>query len=169
MQASMNCFQGERPSDTERRSFTTMPLVIASCSHSSQLLLIRWTAAAITRYLVGNADPLTLAILRWGIGFCIVLPIAVALRVRWPQPRDWLGVGALGLGFFGLFFILYNLAVGYTTAARASLALSTLPLQTMLVGAVLRVEPLTVRKTFGVCVAVFGVGAALASGLSGEP
>jgi drug/metabolite transporter (DMT)-like permease len=110
-----------------------------------------------------------LAILRWGIGFCIVLPIAVALRVRWPQPPDWLAVGALGLGFFGLFFILYNLAVGYTTAARASLALSTLPLQTMLVGALLRVEPLTVRKTFGVCVAVFGVAAALASGLSAAP
>jgi len=127
------------------------------------------TAAAITRYLVGNADPLTLAILRWGIGFCIVLPIAVALRVRWPQPPDWLGVVALGLGFFGLFFILYNLAVGYTTAARASLALSTLPLQTMLVGALLRVEPLTVRKTLGVCIAVFGVGAALASGLSAAP
>ena len=127
------------------------------------------TAAAITRYLVGNADPLTLAILRWGIGFSIVLPIAVVLRVRWPQPPDWLAVGALGLGFFGLFFILYNLAVGYTTAARASLALSTLPLQTMLVGALLRVEPLTVRKTFGVCVAVFGVAAALASGLSAAP
>ena len=25
------------------------------------------TAAAVTRYLVGNADPITLAILRWGI------------------------------------------------------------------------------------------------------
>jgi drug/metabolite transporter (DMT)-like permease len=127
------------------------------------------TAAAITRYLVGNADPLTLAILRWGIGFCIVLPIAVALRVRWPHQSDWFGVGALGLCFFGLFFILYNVAVGYTTAARASLALSTLPLQTMLVGALLRVEPLTVRKTLGVCVAVSGVIAALASGLSAAP
>jgi len=31
--------------------------------------------------------------------------------------------------------VLYNIAVGYTTAARASLALSTLPLQTMVVGA----------------------------------
>ena len=34
------------------------------------------TAAAVTRYLVGNADPLTLAILRWGIGLCVVLPVA---------------------------------------------------------------------------------------------
>jgi hypothetical protein len=42
------------------------------------------TAAAITRYLVGNADPITLAILRWGIGFLCVLPTALLLRARWP-------------------------------------------------------------------------------------
>ena len=92
------------------------------------------TAAAVTRYLVGNADPLTLAILRWGIGFLFVLPITLVLRVKWPPRSDWPGVAALGLCFFGLFFILYNIALGYTTAARASLALSTLPLQTMPVG-----------------------------------
>ena len=90
------------------------------------------TAAAVTRYLVGDADPLTLAILRWGIGFLCVLPIALIMRVQWPRRSDWLGVAALGLCFFGLFFILYNIALGFTTAARASLALSTLPLQTML-------------------------------------
>ena len=127
------------------------------------------TAAAVTRYLVGNADPLTLAVLRWGIGFCVVLPVAIALRVRWPQRSDWLGVAVLGVCFFGLFFILYNLAVSYTTAARASLALSTLPLQTMLVGGLLGIEPLTVRKSAGVGLAVVGVVAALASGLSAAP
>jgi drug/metabolite transporter (DMT)-like permease len=115
------------------------------------------TAAAITRYLVGSADPITLAILRWGIGFLCVLPTALFLRVRWPQRNDWLAVAALGLCFFGLFFVLYNIAVSYTTAARASLALSTLPLQTMIVGALLGIEPLTGRKTVGVCVAIFGV------------
>ena len=35
------------------------------------------TAAAITRYLVGNADPIMLAILRWGIGFACLLPTAL--------------------------------------------------------------------------------------------
>jgi len=127
------------------------------------------TAAAVTRYLVGNADPLTLAILRWGIGFLFLLPIALTLRVRWPQRSDWLGVAALGLCFFGLFFILYNIALGYTTAARASLALSTLPLQTMLVGGLLGIEPLTTRKSAGVGIAVLGVFAALASGLAAAP
>jgi drug/metabolite transporter (DMT)-like permease len=127
------------------------------------------TAAAVTRYLVGSADPITLAILRWGIDFLCVLPTALFLRVRWPQPSDWLAVVALGLCFFGLFFVLYNIAVSYTTAARASLALSTLPLRTMIVGALLGIEPLTRRKTVGVCVAVFGVCAALAFGLSAAP
>ena len=77
--------------------------------------------------------------------------------------------GLLGLVFFGLFIILYNIAIGYTTAARASLALCTLPLQTMVVGAVLGVEPLTARKAGGVAIAMLGVSAALASGLQPHP
>ena len=87
------------------------------------------TAAAVTRYLVISADPVTLAILRWGIGFLCLLPLALLLRVRWPKRQDWPCVAALGVSFFGLFFVFYNIAVSYTTAARASLALSTLPLR----------------------------------------
>jgi drug/metabolite transporter (DMT)-like permease len=127
------------------------------------------TAAAITRYLVGSADPITLAVLRWGIGFLCLLPTALLLRVRWPQRGDFPAVALLGLCFFGLFFVFYNIAVSYTTAARASLALSTLPLQTMIVAALLGIEPLTGRKSAGVCIAVIGVFAALASGLSTAP
>jgi len=127
------------------------------------------TAAAITRYLVHGADPIALAILRWGIGFVCVLPAALLLKAKWPAREDIPAVGLLGLCFFGLFFILYNIAIGFTTAARASLALATLPLSTMVVGALLRVEELTWRKTLGVCIAVLGVVAALAAGLSAAP
>jgi drug/metabolite transporter (DMT)-like permease len=127
------------------------------------------TAAAITRYLVGSADPITLAILRWGIGFACLLPTALLLRVRWPPRRDWPAVASLGLCFFGLFFVLYNIAIGFTTAARASLALATLPLHTMVIAALLGIEPLTLRKSAGVGVAVLGVMAALAYGLSAAP
>jgi drug/metabolite transporter (DMT)-like permease len=127
------------------------------------------TAAAITRYLVAGADPVMLAILRWGIGFLCLLPCAHLLNVRWPQRPDWPAVMALGVCFFGLFFILYNIAVSYTTAARASLALATLPLHTMVVGAILGVERLTARKIIGVGIAVLGVAAALAVGLAQSP
>jgi len=127
------------------------------------------TAGAVTRYLVGSADAITIAILRWGIGFLCVLPAALILRVRWPQRRDWPGVVALGICYFGLFFVFYNIAVSYTTAARASLALSTLPLQTMVVGALLGIERMTARKTVGVLIAMLGVFAALSTGLAEAP
>jgi len=72
--------------------------------------LLGGSAAAVTRYLVGNADPITLAMLRWGIGFVIVLPAAVLMRAKWPPRRDWMAVAILGTAFFGLFF--YNVALG---------------------------------------------------------
>src|SRR6476659_7707181 len=94
---------------------------------------------------------------------------ALFLKARWPQQRDLPAVAALGFCFFGVFFVLYNIAMSYTTAARASLALATLPLHTMLIGAMLGIEPLTKRKSSGVCIAVLGVAAALATGLSAAP
>ncbi len=127
------------------------------------------TAAAITRYLVGGADPILLAILRWGIGVVCLAPCALLLRVRLPPRRDLPAVALLGVCFFGLFFILYNIALSYTTAARASLALATLPLHTMVVGALLGLERLTMRKAAGVGIAVLGVTAALAAGLAHSP
>jgi drug/metabolite transporter (DMT)-like permease len=127
------------------------------------------TAAAVTRYLVTDADALTLAILRWSIGFVVVLPATLVLRARWPLRRDLPAIAGLGILFFGLFFILYNIAVSLTTATRASLALSTLPLWTMLAGAVLRIEPLTARKSLGVGIAILGVAAALATNLGDAP
>jgi drug/metabolite transporter (DMT)-like permease len=97
------------------------------------------------------------------------LPVAVLLRVKWPARADWPAVATLGVCFFGLFFVLYNTALAYTTAARASLALSTLPVQTMPVGALLGIEPMSLRKSLGVAIAMLGVLLALASRLSAVP
>jgi drug/metabolite transporter (DMT)-like permease len=150
--------------DREAAVDNTIGVLIAVVSSS-----LGGSAAAVTRYLVVNADPITLAILRWGIGFFIVLPATLMLRAKFPPRRDWPAVAALGIGFFGLFFVFYNIALGYTTAARASLALSTLPVQTMLVGALLGIEPLTLRKSLGVAIAMLGVLGALAFGLAAAP
>ena len=48
------------------------------------------------------------------------------LRSALPRGRDWLGVALLGVMFFAVFFVFYNIAMAYTTAARGALALSTL-------------------------------------------
>src|SRR5215470_16212076 len=126
-------------------------------------------AGGTTRFAIGASDPLTLGVFRFGVGFLLLLPIALALRTKWPQGRDWLGVGALGAMYFGFFIVLFNLALRYTTAARGSLALSTLPLITMLVAAALGAEQVNKRKSIGVVIAIGGVAIALVTGLADAP
>ncbi|HEX9435131.1 MAG TPA: hypothetical protein VF936_20330 [Burkholderiales bacterium] len=60
----------------------------------------------MTRYTIHASDPVTLAAFRFGIGFIPILAIALLL-------------GAL---FFSLFFVIYNVAMSYTSAARCSAA-----------------------------------------------
>lgn len=122
-------------------------------------------AGGTTRFAIGSSDPLTLGVFRFGVGFLLLLPIALALRIKWPRGRDWLGVAALGVMYFAFFIVLFNLAFRYTTAARGSLALSTLPLMTMLVGAGLGVEALDIRKSVGVIIAMAGAAVALVTAL----
>ena len=126
-------------------------------------------AGGATRFVVHATDPVTLGVFRFGTGFLILLPIALYMKSRWPKGRDWIAVAALGILFFFAFSILFNLAYTYTTAARGALTLSTMPLMTMLVGAALGIETLTIRRSAGVLVAMAGVLFALASGLSHAP
>jgi drug/metabolite transporter (DMT)-like permease len=127
------------------------------------------SAAALTRYVIGASDPVTLAALRFGIGFALILPIALLYRSRFPRGKDWLPVAVLGVLFFALFFFIYNVAMSLTTAARGSLALSVLPLTTMVVAALFGREALTRRKTLGVLIAIAGVALALSTGLADAP
>jgi len=127
------------------------------------------TAGALTRYVIGASDPVTLAAFRFGIGFLLIFPLALALRARWPQGRDWLGVALLGVAFFAVFFFLYNIAMQHTSAARGSLALSTLPLTTMVLAFVFKKESFSSRNTLGVLIAIGGVAFALSAGLADAP
>src|SRR5262245_64113157 len=92
-------------------------------------------AAGTTRFAIGASDPVTLGVFRFGVGFLLLLPIALALGIKWPQKRDWPGVAALGVMYFGFFIVLFNLAFRYTTAARGSLGVSDLPFVTVVVAA----------------------------------
>lgn len=122
-----------------------------------------------TRYLASAADPVLIGVFRFGIGALLMLPLAWMTGGRWPEPRDHAATVALGLLFFGVFPVLFNAALIFTTAARGALALSTLPLLTMLLGALIGIEPLDARKAIGVVVAMLGVAVALASGLATVP
>jgi drug/metabolite transporter (DMT)-like permease len=127
------------------------------------------SAAALTRYVIGATDPVTLAAYRFGIGFLLILPLALLLRSSFPKGRDGILVALLGVLFFSVFFVFYNVAMSLTTAARGSLALSCLPLTTMVVAWLFRKEQFTGRKIGGVCIAIGGVAVALWAGLAEAP
>jgi drug/metabolite transporter (DMT)-like permease len=127
------------------------------------------TAVAVTRFITRTLDPLAIGALRFGIGTAVLLPLAVARGATWPQRRDLGTVAGLGLLFFAVFPLLFNAALVFTTAARASLSLSTLPLLTLALGAALGVEALTVRKTAGVLLAMAGVALSLLASLADAP
>lgn len=126
-------------------------------------------AVAATRYLAEPLDPVTLGALRFGTGCAFLLPVALLRARSWPARSDRPAVAGLGLLFFAAFPLLFNASLASTTAARGALALSTLPLLTMLAGALLGVEALTMRKGLGVATAVAGVALALLSGLADAP
>ncbi|HEV7878888.1 DMT family transporter [Bradyrhizobium sp.] len=127
------------------------------------------TSIGATRFVRHAVDPLAIGAFRFGLGFIFLLPIALIQGGKWPAQNDRAATAGLGLLFFGLFPILFNASLIFTTAARGALALSTLPLLTMMVGAALGVEPLTLRKTAGVFIATIGVAVALLSSLSSAP
>lgn len=119
------------------------------------------TAIVVTRFLATSFDPITLGAVRFVGGAMLLLPVAQLAGSSWPRRRDWAGTLALGLLFFALFPVLFNAALRFTTAARGALALSTLPVLTMLAAAILRVERLSGRKILGVILAMAGVAMAL--------
>src|SRR3954453_3757109 len=86
------------------------------------------TAIVATRFLAGAADPITIAVLRFAGRAVLLLLLALIKREGWPGQRDWpAGIG-LALLFFGLFPVLFNAALIYTTAARGALGRLTTPL-----------------------------------------
>ncbi len=118
-----------------------------------------------TRFVIGQTDPASLALLRYAIGFCCVMPLAM-MTGRWRiEPRDLLPVVLLGITQFGILMVLLNYGVRFISSAQASMIFATLPLLTMFIAACLGRESLTVRKAAGVLLTIAGVGIALSGEL----
>ena len=113
----------------------------------------------VGRLSAGHIPPLTLACLRWGGAFVILLPFAALPLARdWPTIRKRIGTLAL-LAFSG--FSAYNAityyALQYTTAINGLLMQSSAPLFVALWSFLLLGERLTLRQAGGICVSLTGV------------
>ena len=125
------------------------------------------TAAAGTRYAVGAIDPLGLAMLRYTIGALCLVPFALLAVHKLKDPREILATLGLGTLFFALYPYLFALSLAHTTAARGSLALSTMPLLTLSFAILLGREAFSWTRLSGILIAVGGLAYALSTKLEG--
>ncbi len=114
-----------------------------------------------SRFVIDQTNPASLALMRYFIGFCCLLPpVLLSARARFER-RDILPIAALGITQFGIVVTLLNYSLLYIPSARSALLFATFPLMTMLLAAALGSERLTLLKSVGVILTIVGVGVAL--------
>jgi drug/metabolite transporter (DMT)-like permease len=118
------------------------------------------TALAATRYVVPQADGLTIAMLRYGLAALCLLPLVPAFHRFDVARRDVLPIVALGVLYFGLFPWCISSAMQYTTASEGAIVLSSTPAMTLLIGSLKGSETWSRYKGFGVAFALLGAAVA---------
>lgn len=144
-----------------------------TATHHGRLALLAAAATGVqvgvgmvaTRFIAQDIGPASLALLRYIIGVCCLLPFLpryLPLKIAW---GDLLAVMGLGILQFGVLIALLNFGLQYMAAGRAALIFATFPLLTMLVAAAMGREVLTKPKTLGVLLSLAGVAATLGEDL----
>ena len=115
-------------------------------------------SVVVTRFAVGEIDPVTLAFYRYVIAMICLLPV---LPFVWPKARvstaDVISIALLGAAFFGFFPWAFSAALQYTTAARGAIGIATIPIQTLIVAAIFGREKLTRRNLLSVALGFAGI------------
>lgn len=127
-------------------------------------------AMVATRFIGAELGPASLALIRYAISVCCLLPLLMMIRgsgrVAW---RDVPALVAIGIGQFGMVVALLNVGLRTKSASRAALIFATFPLMTLLFAAAIGHERLGWRKAAGVVSTIGGVGVALGAGVGGTP
>jgi drug/metabolite transporter (DMT)-like permease len=132
----------------------------ANASAAAAAVLFGASVVAV-RVAVRDVPPVSLAVLRFGLGGLLLAGILLvvaprSLRTRWERlPR----FGLLGLVLFVLFPLTFNVGLRYTEASRGAVMLATMPIWSALLGRVVG-ERLTRHQVVGVALSVVGIGVA---------
>lgn len=146
----------DQVSDTAPRSswLADQPYVLLA------IAALCWAGNAIVgRLAAGHIPPVTLAFLRWGLAFLIILPVAWKhLRRDWPAIRAGLGTMVfLSLTGIAAFNTLQYWALEHTQALNTLLLQSAAPLFVAGWSLILLGVRLTLAQAIGVFVSLLGV------------
>ena len=125
------------------------------------------TTFVFTRMVLPQTDPATLSFLRYGLIGLILFAFSAkkVLRISMIK-RDLTGIIIIGLGMFAVFPFFMAFGLNYTTAARGGLLYATMPLATMVIASLFKIERLTSAKVSAVILAMVGVVTAIGTKVS---
>ena len=147
----------------DRRALLGVALV---CSAAS----IGGLTVVMTRFAITETDPFTLASVRYLIAStCLIALVLYQGRRFRVDPRDRLGLLVLALTFFAAFPFLFSRALEDTTSARGALIYACMPLATMALAAIFRIERITSWKFLGVVCGIAGVWSAIGLDVDAPP
>ena len=127
--------------------------------------ILTGTASVSTRYLVSVLDPVEIAFMRYLFGGFAMLPLFFLFRTSKLTKILILKIAGLGVLFFALFPVLFSWAFVYTTAARGSLVLATMPIWTMLLSKALGHERFSGLSIVAMLLTLLGLAVALSDKL----
>ncbi len=128
-----------------------------------------WAANAVfARLAIESLGPLWLNALRWGLALLILLPLGwralASAEARAALRARWVYLGILGLIGVGAYNGLQYLALRTSTPVNVTLIASSLPLWSMLVGALFYAVHPTRRQLTGAALSLVGVLTVLSRG-----
>jgi drug/metabolite transporter (DMT)-like permease len=134
----------------------------ANASAATAAVLFGASVIAV-RVAVREIPPVSLAVLRFGLGGVLLAGILLVaapryLRTRWERLRLF---GLLGIVMFVLFPLTFNIGLRYTEASRGAVMLATMPIWSAVLGSLVG-ERLSRRQAVGVGLSVLGIGLAFA-------
>lgn len=114
----------------------------------------------VTKDVIGDVPPLTLAFLRVAIGFLLLLPFACLNYRKAPAdapPLPWKAMFLMGFIGVALYYGVFNLGLVYTSASQGALVQSSIPAMTALVAVLWLRENASRRRIMGIVLSVIGV------------
>ena len=147
----------------DRRSLLGMALVSSAAS-------IGGLTVVLTRFVIVETDPFTLAHIRYLMAsLCLIGLVTLQGRKFRVDRRDWPWLLALSLVFYAAFPYCFARALQDTTSARGALIYACMPMVTMSLAAVFRIERITSWKFIAVMLAIAGVWSAIGFDVDAPP
>ena len=129
------------------------------CHAALLVTLALWSSSfACIRIALESYSPYHLALLRFLMASMIFALVATVRKVRIPERRDAARVAACGILGIGIYHTALNYGQSMVSAGAASFVVSTVPIFTVLIAAVVLKESISPRKACGIALSFGGIG-----------